>query len=78
MMLATIKTKLKLAALAVTVALLGAAVFFIYRAGGDSARSAKVLADLKAAATAAQERAKAQSMSDQQLDKEMDRWRRKP
>jgi len=56
---------------------IGAAVLMILKSGGDAERAKRAQADLKAANTVATERAAARAASDDELDKEIERWTRR-
>lgn len=59
------------------IALLAVAVAFIRKSGADAEKLKQAKADVKAASTIAQKRTEARGKSDEELDKEVDRWSRK-
>lgn len=56
---------------------IGTAVLMIRKSGGDAERAKQAQADLKAANTVATERAASRAASDDELDKEIERWTRR-
>ena len=76
-MIGWILGNLKLAGLAVGGVLLAIAVAFIRKSGADAEKLKQAKADIKASSEIAKQRAKARGASDDQLDKEIDRWTRK-
>lgn len=73
-----ITNRLKIIGAAIAVALIGLAVAFIRKSGGDAERAKQAGADLKAANTVAVERAKARSASDAAHKEGINKWTRKP
>lgn len=72
-----IKGKIKLWLAIAAPIVLAIAVAMIRKSGGDAERTKQAQADLRAANTVAAERAGAKGLSDDALNKEVDRWTRK-
>lgn len=78
MIWATIKGKIQLWLALGGAVLVAIAVVMIRKSGGDAERAKQAQADLHAANTIAAERAAATGLSEDALNKEVDRWSRKP
>ncbi len=76
-MIGWILSNLKLAGLAVGGVVLAVAVALIRKSGADAEKLKQAKADIKASSEIAKQRAKARGSSDEQLDKDLDRWTRK-
>lgn len=68
---------LKAAAAAIAAATLGVVIFLIRKSGADAERLRQTQEQLKSARTVSEERSKARAKSDEELDKEVDKWTRR-
>lgn len=73
-----ITARLKIIGAGLAAILIGIAVAFIRKSGGDAERAKQAGAELKAANTVAVERAKARSASDAAHQEGIKKWTKKP